>query len=449
MWKYIVLNSIWFSILFLVHFFGSKNDRRVVVVSALLIATLVVLHGVIDPFAWLFYVLFSVAVFSGAGYFKYWAFIRLDVLTLEIEKATIRLSEILPILDKKRKQTEFLEKKGDEIVEFYEQIKEMSKSLDRLETFLIFSEALSEYFRFDSVKLGFFNGAHLDPLHPEELYELKGRDFGVLFDRSTYLRDRKRAFGEVFPFDQKVYRHIFKTKKKLSLEETKIGFFEGAMHGPLPVFTAVPILIHEKICAILTIVNIDIQKDPLFNILLERFVGEIQRVKLYEKVEKLAITDGLTAVYVRRHLMERMDEELDRAKRFNLKFSFLMIDIDFFKSINDERGHLIGDVVLKQVATAIKQSVREVDFVGRYGGEEFGVGLIETDGVTAQLVAERIRRSIEHKKFKAFGEEIHVCVSIGCVSSSPQCSVTAEVVEAADAALYQAKRLGRNRVSVA
>lgn len=420
-----------------------------IIVSAVLIAALIALYGTIDPLAWLYYVLFSVAVFAGAGYFKTWAFSRLNALTLEIEKASGRFSKILPLLDKKRKQTEFLEKKGDEIVEFYDQIKEMSKSLDRLETFLIFSEALAEYFRFDTVKLAFFNGANLDPTHPEELYELKGRDFGVLFDRSAYQKDRKRAYGAVYPFDQKVYRHVFKTNKSVSLDEAKINFFDASMRGPIPYFTAVPILIHDKICAILTIVNVDIHKDPLFNILLERFIGEIQRVKLYEKVEKLAITDGLTTVYVRRHLMERMEEELDRAKRFSLKFSFLMIDIDFFKLINDERGHLIGDVVLKQVAATIKQSVREVDFVGRYGGEEFGVGLIETDGGTAQLVAERIRRSIEHKKFKAFGEEIQVSVSIGCISSSPQCSTTAEVVEAADQALYQAKRLGRNRVCVA
>ncbi len=449
MWKYIVLNSIWFSILFLVHFFGSRNDRRMVFASAVLIAVLIALKGAIDPIAWFFYMIFSVCVFAGAAYFKTWAFSRLDTLTVETEKATARLAEILPALDKKRKQTEFLEKKGDEIVEFYEQIKEMSKSLDRLETFLIFSEALAEYFHFDSVKLAFFSGAHLDAAHPEELYELKGRDFGVLFDRSTYLKDRKRAMGQVYPFDQKVYKHLFKTGKTLPLEETKSGFFEGLAGISLPVFTAVPIHIHQKIFAVITIINIDIQKDPLFNILLDRFVAEIQRVKLYERVEKLAITDGLTAVYVRRHLMERMEEEVDRAKRFSLKFSFLMIDIDFFKSINDERGHLIGDVVLKQVAQTIKKSIREVDFVGRYGGEEFGVGLIETDGATAQLVAERIRRSIEHKKFKAFGEELSACVSIGCASFSSQYSNVASVVEAADGALYLAKRQGRNRVSVA
>lgn len=448
MWKYIILNSLWFSILFLVHFFGSKQDRRIVWVSGLVIAVLVAVKSTIDPLAWFYYVFASIAVFAGAAYFKKWAFSTLDHLTQDIERANKRSVEMESMLDKKMKHTAFLEKKGGEIVEFYEQIKEMSKSLDRLETFLIFSEALADYFQFDTVKLAFFNGAHLDPTHPEELYEIKGRELGLLFDRSSYLKDRKRALGEVFPFDQKVYKHLFKHRRTLTLDEKKsIVFGEG---GYLPqVFTAIPILIHEKICAILTIVDIDTKKDPLFNILLDRFVAEIQRVKLYEKVEKLAITDGLTGVYVRRHLMERLEEEIDRAKRFNLKFSFLMIDIDFFKPINDEYGHLVGDFVLKQVAQTVKKSVRELDFVGRYGGEEFGVGLIETDEATAVLVAERIRRSIDQKKFTAFGETLQACVSIGCVSFSPHCSSVAAVIELADGALYQAKRLGRNRVCVA
>ncbi len=419
-----------------------------VLASGVLIAALIAFKGAIDPVAWIFYAVFSLVVFVGADHFKVWAFSRLDVLTKDIEWAKERSAEIETILDQKKKQTEFLEKKGDEIVEFYEQIKEMSKSLDRLETFLIFAEALADTFHFDSAKLAFFNGAHLDPAHPEEIYELHGRDFGILFDRSSYLKDRKRALGEVFPFDQKVYRYLFKSPRVLSLDDKKTALF-GEAGFVLPIFTAIPIQINQKIFAILTIVNIDTKRDPLFHILTDRFVAEIQRVKLYERVERLAITDGLTAVYVRRHMMERLEEEVDRAKRFSLKFSFLMIDIDFFKPINDEYGHLVGDIVLKQIAQTIKKNVREVDFVGRYGGEEFGVALIETDEATAALVAERIRRSVEHKKISAFGEDIQARVSIGCASFTSQRATVASLVEAADEALYQAKRLGRNRVSIA
>ena len=97
----------------------------------------------------------------------------------------------------------------------------------------------------------------------------------------------------------------------------------------------------------------------------------------------------------------------------------------------------------------MQDTLREVDFVGRYGGEEFAVGLIETDEATAQIVAERIRRSIESREYKAYGEDLKVTVSIGYATSSPVLNSVNQVVEAADTALYQAKRLGRNRVCAA
>jgi len=211
-------------------------------------------------------------------------------------------------------------------------------------------------------------------------------------------------------------------------------------------FTAYPAFIHEKIFAVLTLTGIDAKGDPLFFILIDRFLSELQRVKLYERVEMLAITDGLTQMYVRRHFVERLEGEMDRSKRFGYKFSFLMIDVDHFKRVNDEYGHLVGDTALKQVAQTVKRNVREVDFVGRYGGEEFAVGLIETDESPAAQVAERIRKSVEARDFKAYGEHLKVTVSIGCATYSPTLSSVNQIIEAADDALYRAKRLGRNRV---
>jgi diguanylate cyclase (GGDEF)-like protein len=185
---------------------------------------------------------------------------------------------------------------------------------------------------------------------------------------------------------------------------------------------------------------------PTLSILTERFVWEAQRVKLYEKVETLAITDGLTGVFVRRHLLERLEGELDRSRRFGFKFSFLMIDIDRFKDFNDHYGHLVGDVVLKQVAETIRKNVREIDLVGRYGGEEFAVLLIETDEPGALFVAERIRKAMEEKVFEAYDERLSVTISAGCSSYSPALNTSALIVDAADSALYRAKRQGRNRV---
>jgi diguanylate cyclase (GGDEF)-like protein len=125
-----------------------------------------------------------------------------------------------------------------------------------------------------------------------------------------------------------------------------------------------------------------------------------------------------------------------------------MIDVDFFKHFNDDYGHLVGDVVLKEVAQTIKKNIREVDLVGRYGGEEFGVLLIETGESEAFLVAERIRRSVEGKKYKAYDENLKITVSIGCATYSASLFEASLLIDSADAALYQAKRMGRNRVCI-
>lgn len=445
MWKFLILNTLWLAILVMVQLFGSVMDRLVVLGAVFVLAAMFASKGVMDPIAWGYYVLFSLAVFRGAGYFRGWAFDRLDHLRREVADARERFGGAVQELEQKKSETGFIEKKADEIVEFYDQVKEMSRSLSPLEAFLVFAEALSEYFSFDTVKLALFDGRHPESAHPSEVYELKGSYFKGLFDRSVYLAEPKRCRGEVYPFDQSIYRTVLTEKREIPLEESK-----SALHvkGPLPTgaFAAYPAMIDSRIFAVLTLVGVETNEDPLFFVLIERFLSELERVRLYESVQKLAITDGLTGVFMRHHLTERMEGEMDRSRRFGLKLSFLMIDIDFFKHFNDEYGHLVGDRVLRQVAQTIKRNIREVDFVGRYGGEEFGVGLIETDEGTAFLVAERIRRSIHDKAFKVYDESLKVNVSIGCATLSGAISNVSALVEAADEALYQAKRLGRNRV---
>ena len=448
MWKYLILNGLWFSILFFVHFFGSRVDQLVVLGVLLTTAAWLAVRGLMDPMAWFYYSLFSAAVFYGARHFHYWSFEQLTRLDRDAALAARDLEVVQKALAQKMRRTRALERKADEIVEFYDQIKEMSRSLDSLETFLVFCEALSEYFDFESVKVAFFNEKQPDSSHPLELFELRGDDFKSVFDRAAYLKDRKLCHGEVFPFDRTLYDTVFRQKRAILLDESKEAFFAESGGTPSE-FAAYPAFIGDQIFAVVTLVGLVTKGDPLLFVLIERFIAELQRVKLYERIQRLAITDGLTGVYVRHHLVERLEGEMDRSKRFGLKLSFLMIDIDHFKHFNDEHGHLVGDVVLRQVAQTIRKSVREVDFVGRYGGEEFGVGLIETDEGTAFLVAERIRRAIAEKVFEAYDEKLNVHVSVGCATLSPAANTVYTLVEAADAALYQAKRMGRNRVSVA
>lgn len=174
------------------------------------------------------------------------------------------------------------------------------------------------------------------------------------------------------------------------------------------------------------------------------------------KLEKLALTDGLTGLYNHRHFMESFALELDRCDRYGHKLTFMIIDIDLFKNYNDTFGHLVGDEVLKSVATTLQGNVREVDFLARYGGEEFCIFLPEIDIEGATILAERQRESIEKAEFCANiasasrkKGEGKVTISIGLSTFPDHASSVGELIKIADDALYAAKDNGRNRVEIA
>ncbi|MCM8826629.1 MAG: GGDEF domain-containing protein [Candidatus Omnitrophica bacterium] len=171
------------------------------------------------------------------------------------------------------------------------------------------------------------------------------------------------------------------------------------------------------------------------------------RIELYNKLQEISIHDYLTGVFNRRHIMERFSEEFERAKKFSFNISFLMVDVDDFKKLNDTYGHIVGDVILREIAYSLKENIREIDSIGRLGGEEFAIILPETNKGSAIIVAKRMQERIALKKIKAFDEKINVTVSIG-VSSYPQDSLSSDMLmEIADKAMYKAKQSGKNRVS--
>lgn len=186
-----------------------------------------------------------------------------------------------------------------------------------------------------------------------------------------------------------------------------------------------------------------------YDILLQQFSLGVKRAVLYQQVQELSVSDSLTQVSNRRYLLARLKEEIHRSARFRYNFSFLMLDIDFFKQVNDKYGHLVGDAVLREAAKVIRESVRQMDLVGRYGGEEFGVVLPETDKKQAAFAAERIRRALEEKRIRAYDEELKVTASIGSATYPDHAKSIPEMIEIADQALYRAKEQGRNRVACA
>ncbi|MCR9080545.1 MAG: sensor domain-containing diguanylate cyclase [Hyphomonadaceae bacterium] len=172
---------------------------------------------------------------------------------------------------------------------------------------------------------------------------------------------------------------------------------------------------------------------------------EQEKCDLFE----LATIDPLTKALNRRAFMRFGERELNRFKRDNTRLSALMLDIDHFKQVNDVHGHAVGDRVLTKMVSVAASVVREEDLIGRLGGEEFAIVLVDSGADAAARVADRIRQAIKQVKFPGDGGPFNVTVSIGVAEPLPMEASIDDVLERADAALYQAKRSGRDRVIVA
>ncbi len=207
-----------------------------------------------------------------------------------------------------------------------------------------------------------------------------------------------------------------------------------------------PLTIDGNMFGYLSVYGLRPEEREQFQIFGHQFILGLKRAELFKRVQTLAVTDSLTSAFSRRYWAERFREEIVRSKHFNYRFSFLMIDIDHFKFYNDHYGHLVGDVILKEAAAIIRENIRQIDLLGRYGGEEFSLILTETDKEGALFAAERIRRAVESRRIKAYDEDLRITISIG-VATFPQDACEMEsLVDSADKFLYMAKNGGRNRV---
>jgi two-component system cell cycle response regulator len=168
-----------------------------------------------------------------------------------------------------------------------------------------------------------------------------------------------------------------------------------------------------------------------------------------EALLKASQTDGLTGLDNRRHIEERLGEMYEHATRLNEPLGCVMCDVDHFKSVNDTHGHQAGDAVLRQVAEILKSSAREIDRVGRYGGEEFIVLLPDASVDDARAFAERVRQAVEAREFTYDGGSLRRTLSAGVAAwPHPEIRHRESLVKAADDALYAAKQGGRNRVEI-
>jgi diguanylate cyclase (GGDEF)-like protein len=236
------------------------------------------------------------------------------------------------------------------------------------------------------------------------------------------------------------------------LEQAARGRQTVLVHSPFQEAAYVPLIAKD---AVLGVMRLEDRADgaPFSNEDAALFQGvgaqiaiAISNAQLYA----LAVTDGLTGLYVRRYFDLRMEEEFDQAQRYSRPFSLLLFDIDHFKKFNDTHGHQTGDAVLRQFAQLIRENTRRSDICCRYGGEEMTVVLPETALNEAAMLGNKLCARIRDFAFTgANGESLHVTTSIGVAAYEEAFQTPQAMVEAADAALYRAKDLGRNRVELA
>ncbi len=182
-------------------------------------------------------------------------------------------------------------------------------------------------------------------------------------------------------------------------------------------------------------------------IIAEMVARVLENIRLNEQMKKFASLDGLTGIFNHRVFQEKMEEHFSLSLRYNTPLSLVMLDIDHFKRFNDTHGHQTGDDVLKSVAQTLQETVRDVDVVCRYGGEEFVIILPQSKRVNALQAAERFRKAIETREFRVEEKSLRITASLG-VSSFPDVNLLKheDMISQADTMLYEAKNSGRNRV---
>ncbi len=227
----------------------------------------------------------------------------------------------------------------------------------------------------------------------------------------------------------------------------------GAGLGETRSLMAVPLISRKNVIGLMEARSIKTgafldQDEKVFSILAGSAALAIENALLHQKTQELTIVDDLTGLYNYRYFTRKLETEIMRAQRYHQPLSLIMIDIDWFKKCNDTHGHLFGNLVLKDLAERTKESVREVDVVCRYGGEEFVVILPQTNNTDARIIGERIRCSAESADFvgESNDAKAKITVSLGIASFPENGRTSKELIEKVDQALYLAKGRGKNLV---
>jgi diguanylate cyclase (GGDEF)-like protein/PAS domain S-box-containing protein len=278
-------------------------------------------------------------------------------------------------------------------------------------------------------------------------------DLPLFFENGQFLQLQPRNMHH----NPGITGEVIRQRRTISLPDTLIAEVERDYHimrlgaKPSRSYVGVPLILLNQVVGVLSMqsyqpyVYSPEQVGLLETIAIQAAIA-VQNARMFEQMKQLAITDSVTQLYTRRHFTALGRSEVERALRYNRRMSILMVDIDWFKRVNDTYGHTAGDQVLLTVAKTCRQALRATDIVGRWGGEEYVIILPEADMEGAALIAERIRRMVSETEIPLADEPINVTVSIGVAEFDHQNQSLETLIDCADRAMYASKQAGRNQV---
>ncbi len=350
-------------------------------------------------------------------------------------------------------RTELLTK--DEFEELGQGFNRMADAIQKHE------ERINKYNALSKLLITTLNPKDLLQRALDKVSELTGSAAGIiyLFSEDTGLLEPYVAYGldlavlDTLKQGQGVPGQVAQQKARMHIKEIPptcniIIHFGVATAAPAEV-AAFPLMLKDKLQGVLLLATISHFRTgelPFIEYMTDQISIVLDNALIHENIERLSITDSLTNLYNRRHIAKRMEIEFSRAFRYEHPLSLLIMDIDYFKQVNDTFGHLVGDDALIMVAHIIRQSVRDSDLCARYGGEEFVVILPHTNREQANVVAQKIRQAVAAAVVPGM-ENKQLTLSIG-VATYPDSQALSleELIRKADKALYRAKEAGRNQV---
>ncbi len=375
----------------------------------------------------------------------------LDAFKLESERQLVMVQQEL-------KFKEALEEKGHQIEKANRELEARLKELSLLYEFsqeasmtLELDELYAVVERFLGDKLGFKEFAFL-------VYDEETRKVVVKIAHGFF--DEERVLGMSFQPGEGVTGKVLAVGEALYIPDTRqcpdYLYYKRERRDDGS-FLSVPLKFKNKVVGVLNMFRPAVEgfsKEEIhfLSTLVVELAIALSNAKLYSRTRELSVRDELTQLYNRRHFQEVLPLEIKRAERFERPFTLLMIDIDHFKKFNDRYGHLKGDACLKEFVHAVNVRIREVDFFARFGGEEFVMLLPNTPKKDGIKVAEKIRNLVRDHLFQIGGgtderpHEEHLTVSIGLAAFPDDAKNMEDLIDAADSALYGAKRGGRDRV---